>query len=207
MIEIHNNKEKTIVFEVQLSGITSKELSGHFRMIVDGIEYGFPAEISESSISVDVPSLKSIIHRPLRDGEKFKAKLELVGNENYMKPWDDNVIVKSAVMVEAKVVEGKHMVKKPSVRILPEKKETLIKKKKPVIKEKAQIIQEPVIQKIKSEDVKREHLFMFMTKNGTTNKRIQEVILQKCIDRVGEDDNKLLFKELYKYYKNKNGVN
>mgnify|MGYP000878767880 CR=1 FL=1 len=99
------------------------------------------------------------------------------------------------------------MVKKPSVKVLPEKKEVQIKKKNSVIKEKTQIIQEPVLQKIKSEDVKREHLFMFMTKNGTTNKKIQEIILQKCIDRVGEDDNKLLFKELYNYYKNKNGVN
>jgi hypothetical protein len=205
MIEIHNNKEKTIVFEVQLSGITSKELSGHFRMIVDGIEYGFPAEISESSISVDVPSIKSIISRQLRDGEKFKAKLELVGNENYMKPWDDSVVVKSAVMVEAKVIEGKHMVKKPSVKVLPEKKEVQIKKKNSVIKEKTQIIQEP-IKKVKSEDVKREHLFMFMAKNGTTNKKIQEVILQKCAEKVGDDDNKLLFKELYKYYKNKSEV-
>jgi hypothetical protein len=194
MIEIHNNKEKSIVFEVQLSGITSKELSGHFRMTIDGIEYGFPVEISESSISVDVPGLKSIITRPLRDGEKFKAKLELVGNENYMVPWDDSVIVKSAVMVEAKVVEGKHSSKKPMVKILPEKNSAHTKKLKPVIKESVSV---------KNSEVKREHLLEFMRRNGTINTRIQEVILQKCIDKVGDDDNKLLFKELYKYYQNK----
>ena len=197
MIEIHNNKEKNIIFEVQLSGITSKELSGHFRMTVDGIEYGFPAEISESSISVDVPGLKNIITRPLRDGEKFKAKLELVGNENYMVPWDDSVIVKSAVMVEAKVVEGKYTSKKPMVKILPEKKLISTKKTKPVIKEKAPL------QKVKNEDVKKEHLLEFMRRNGTVNERVQEVILQKCIDNVGDDDNKRLFKELYKYYRSK----
>ena len=197
MIEIHNNKEKNIIFEVQLSGITSKELSGHFRMTIDGIEYGFPAEISESSISVDVPGLKNIITRPLRDGEKFKAKLELVGNENYMVPWDDSVIVKSAVMVEAKVVEGKYTSKKPMVKILPEKKLISTKKTKPVIKEKAPL------QKVKNEDVKKEHLLEFMRRNGTVNERVQEVILQKCIDNVGDDDNKRLFKELYKYYRSK----
>jgi hypothetical protein len=195
MIEIHNNKEKNIVFEVQLSGITSKELSGHFRVTIDGIEYGFPAEISESSISVDVPSLKSIITRPLRDGEKFKAKLELVGNENYMVPWDEGVVVKSAVMVEAKVIEGKYSSKKPMVKILPEKKSIQTKKLKPIIKEN--------ITPVKNTEVKREHLLEFMKRNGTTNERVQEVILQKCIDKIGGDDNKLVFKELYKYYRNK----
>ena len=195
MIEIHNNKEKNIVFEVQLSGITSKELTGYFRMIVDGVEYGFPAEISESTISVDIPSLKSVINRPLRDGEKFKARLELVGNENYMKPWDDSVIVKSAVMVEAKVLEGNYASKKPMVKLVTEKKPEKVKKAVPV---KESIDKQKQLNDIK---ITKEHLKVYMEKHGTTSERIQEVILQKCIDKVGDDDNKLLFKELYNYYK------
>jgi len=112
MIEIHSNKDKNIVFEVQVSGINPKELSGHLRLIVDGIEYGFPAEITENSISVDVPSLRSVINRPLRSGEKIKAKLELVGNDTYIPCWEDSVIVKSAVMVEAKILEENKVEKK-----------------------------------------------------------------------------------------------
>jgi len=115
MIEINNNKDKNIIFEVQLSGITPKELTGYFRMYIDGLEYGFPAEISESSITVDIPSLKSIVNRPLRSGEKIKAKLELVGNENYLVPWEDSVVIKSSVMVEAKIMEDGASVKKPMV--------------------------------------------------------------------------------------------
>lgn len=198
MIEINNNKDKNIIFEVQLSGITPKELTGYFRMYIDGLEYGFPAEISESSITVDIPSLKSIVNRPLRSGEKIKAKLELVGNENYLVPWEDSVVIKSSVMVEAKIMEDGASVKKPMVKVL-EKKDEQVKPVKKVskIKEQAPVIKET----IKSEQVTREHLKLFMRKNGTTSPKIQEIILQKCIDKVGDDDNKRLFKELYNYYK------
>jgi len=197
MIEINNNKDRNIIFEVQLSGITPKELTGYFRMYIDGLEYGFPAEISENSISVDIPSLKNIVNRPLRSGEKIKAKLELVGNENYIVPWEDSVTIKSFVMVEAKIIEDSPSVKKPMVKVL-EKKDESVKSVKKVSKIKEQA---PIKETIKSEQVTTEHLKLFMEKNGTTNPNIQEIILRKCIEKVGDDDNKRLFKELYNYYK------
>ena len=170
MIEIHSNKDKNIIFEVQVSGINPKELSGHLRLTVDGIEYGFPAEITENSISVDVPALRSIINRPLRSGEKIKAKLELVGNDTYIPCWEDSVIVKSAVMVEAKVIEtNKSETKKPLVKV--------ITKEKPIMKE-SKIIQKPIKKEIK---VTKEHLIQYMENHGTKNKQIQEILLNRCI--------------------------
>jgi len=191
MIEIHSNKDKNIIFEVQVSGINPKELSGHLRLTVDGIEYGFPAEITENSISVDVPALRSIINRPLRSGEKIKAKLELVGNDTYIPCWEDSVIVKSAVMVEAKVIEtNKSETKKPLVKV--------ITKEKPIMKE-SKIIQKPIKKEIK---VTKEHLIQYMENHGTKNKQIQEILLNRCTNKVG-NDNKKIFQELHQYYTKK----
>ena len=188
-MEIQSNKERNIVFEIQLSGITTKELTGYFRMVVDGIEYGFPAEINESSISVNIPNLKNIVHRPLREGEKIKSKLEVFGNEHYMKPWDDSVTIKSSVMIEAKIVENNSTdVKKPLI------KASLTTEKKVVESKKIIPVKKPHNVKIT-----REHLIQYMEKNGTKDERIQEIILDKCTSKVGNDP-KNLFQELYSYY-------
>ena len=160
--------------------------------MIDGIEYGFPAKISESAISVDIPRLKNIITRPLREGETFKAKLELVGNENHIPCWNGDVTIKSSVMVEAKLVD-KEITKKPMVKLVEHKKSEPIKQKK--------VIQEykPVVKK-KNIKITKEHLRKYMEQHGTKNKLIQNVMLEQIIQKVG-DDPKKIFESLYKYYR------
>ena len=191
-MEINSSKEKNLLFEVQLSGISPNDLFGHFRIVIDGIEYGFPAKISESAISVDIPRLKNIITRPLREGETFKAKLELVGNENHIPCWNGDVTIKSSVMVEAKLVD-KEITKKPMVKLVEHKKSEPIKQKK--------VIQEykPVVKK-KNIKITKEHLRKYMEQHGTKNKLIQNVMLEQIIQKVG-DDPKKIFESLYKYYR------
>jgi hypothetical protein len=198
-MEINSNKEKNLVFEVQLTGISPNDLSGHFRIVVDGIEYGFPAKISESSISVDIPKLKHVISRPLREGENFKAKLELIGNENHIPCWDGDITIKSSVMVEAKLVDNE-VSKKPVVKVVENKNQEPVQQKK-VVKESKPIVKKQDI------TVTKEHLERYMEKHGTKNKKIQEIILQQLTNKVGEN-NKKLFVELHNYYKkNKEIIN
>jgi hypothetical protein len=40
-----------------------------------------------------------------------------------------------------------------------------------------------------------------MENNGTKDPRIQNTILERCIGKVGDSDNKKLFMELYNFYK------
>lgn len=192
MIEITTNQEKNITFESAISGISPQELDGYFRIVVDGIEYGFKAKISESTIEVLIPSLKNVIHRQLRESETFKSKLDIYGNGYYLNPWEGEVKIKTSVMVEAKIVEGGEKKKdKPSVSI----------KENKVIKNKQKkLIKEPIQKKKKDVVVTKEHLYKFMEKKGTKDKRIQDVILDTCITKVGDSDLRKLFKEVYNYY-------
>ena len=197
MLELNNDKEKNITFEISLSGISPKELNGYFRILVDGIEYGFPAEISESSISVDVPSLKNVIHRTLRENEKFQSKLEVFGNGNYLNPWSGEVKIKSTIMIEAKIVESES---KPIISIR-ENTGDKPNSKKQTIKE-SKIVKAP-FKKTKKEVivVTMDHLRRFMETKGTKDKKIQEIILETCTNKVGDSNLKILFRELYNYYK------
>lgn len=51
--------------------------------------------------------------------------------------------------------------------------------------------------------ITKEHLYKFMEKRGTKDKRIQDIIYETCVNRVGDADLKMLFNELYKYYDSK----
>ena len=64
-------------------------------------------------------------------------------------------------------------------------------------------VKKPIFEKKTPKDVKitKEHLERFMEKNGTHDKKIQDIILEKCIAKAGDSNLNLLFKELYNYYK------
>lgn len=188
MIEITTNQQKNITFESSINGISPQELDGYFRITVDGIEYGFKAKITENVIEVSIPSLKNIIHRTLKESETFQSKLEMYGNGYYLNPWEGEVKIKSSVMIEAKILDEKNINKsKPSVSI----------KENKVIKNKQKKLKKDIA-------VTKEHLYKFMEKKGTKDKKIQDVILETCITKVGDSDLRKLFKEIYNYYNVKN---
>ena len=193
MIEITTNQQKNITFESSINGISPQELDGYFRITVDGIEYGFKAKITENTIEVSIPSLKNIIHRTLKESETFQSKLEMYGSGYYLNPWQGEVKIKSSVMIEAKILDEKNINKsKPSVSI----KENKLKQQK--------IVKEALKKKKNNVVITKEHLYKFMEKKGTKDKKIQDVILETCITKVGDSDLRKLFKEVYNYYNVKN---
>jgi hypothetical protein len=191
MLELNTDKERIIEFEASLSGISPNDLSGHFRILVDGIEYGFPVNISESSIVASIPSLKNIVHRTLREGETFKSRLDVIGDDHYLNPWSGEIKVKSSIMVEAKLVNTESKKEKPLLKASI----------KPVITENKKPPEVKKVIKIDPKKITKEHFRKFMENHGTKDKRIQKVILENCINKVGDNDPKKLFYELFNYYK------
>jgi len=119
-LKIKANEKKSLQFAVQIGGIDPKELSGSLRVLIDGIEYGFPAEIQAESISISIPPLGSVIKRSLKDDELIPSKLEIHGNGFYMDPWKGEFQISNPVKVEAKMIsedEEKTQKKKIEVKI------------------------------------------------------------------------------------------
>jgi len=131
-LKLKVNERRTLQFEVQIGGIDYKELVGTLRVVVDNVEYGFPAEVRSESISVDLPALNSVVRRSLKDDELLMAKLEIIGNGFYMDPWRSEFRVVSPVKIEARVItedekETKTEKKEVSVTLVDD--ETIIHKK------------------------------------------------------------------------------
>jgi len=104
MLELNINEAKTLEFEVQIQGIGYKDLEGALRFVIDGVEYGFPATITETTVLVDIPPLSKIVRGGLKDGERASCKLEMWGDGFHMKPWtEQEIIFRVPVQVEAKI--------------------------------------------------------------------------------------------------------
>jgi len=100
MLQLKLDEAKELLFDLAVEGIDKKLLSGTFRMKIEGIEYGFPCEISGDKIKVSIPALSTI----LKEGSAgtYKATLDIVGNNTFLVPWNDTIEIKVDPKVIAK---------------------------------------------------------------------------------------------------------
>lgn len=100
MLQLKLDEARELLFDLAVEGIDKKLLSGTFRMIINGIEYGFPCEITEDKIKVSIPALSTI----LKEGNAgmYKATLDIVGNNTFLVPWNDTIEIKVDPKVIAK---------------------------------------------------------------------------------------------------------
>ncbi len=106
ILELNNLEEKSLVFNVQIQGIESEQLTGALRLLVDGIEYGFPVEFDGDEIYVKIPPINEVIKRNLKNGDIIEGRLDVIGNGMYMHPWSGEFQVSTPVQVEAKLVKA-----------------------------------------------------------------------------------------------------
>lgn len=103
MLRLNVNQEKQLTFEVQIGGVAYDQVSSYFRIILDDVEYGFPAKVGSESISVDLPPLNKVIAKKIREGDEVDVKLEIVADGYYLTPWQDKIKLSNPLVVEAKI--------------------------------------------------------------------------------------------------------
>ena len=133
MLIINPLNRKGLEFDVSISGIEANQLEGFLRFKIDDVEYGFPVEIQKEKITVDLPPLNEKIGKVLTDGEVIDGKLELVGNNFFMKTWQGEFKIQAPVNIETKLVgdtEGGEI----KVKAIVEKDEG-VKEKREVVSE------------------------------------------------------------------------
>lgn len=135
MINININESKKLRFKVSLSGVQPQDLRGSMRMVIEGMEYGFPIKIDKGDIIVEINPISNI-SKKLKDGSLLDAKLELVAVDTYLVPWQDKIKIENPIKVEAKlediVEEIKDLIPKVEISDVSEEK----KEKKKEIKDK-----------------------------------------------------------------------
>jgi hypothetical protein len=114
MIKLNSNKKNTIKFQIDISD--GENVDGRFRLMHEGIEYGFPVHIfgNGNKAEVVIPALAKIMPE-LKKGTVFEAKLEFVSGSDYDLAWSDKaeveiprVSVKVAEAVKVSVEKDPH---------------------------------------------------------------------------------------------------
>jgi hypothetical protein len=115
MIKLNVNEEKQLTFQVQIGGVNYDQVVSHFRINLEGIEYGFPAKVTKDAIVVDLPVLSKVIGKKIKEGEEVGVKLETIADGHYLTPWQDTARLSNPLVVEAKII-GDTFVANPSLQ-------------------------------------------------------------------------------------------
>ena len=93
-------KEKKLEMVIETKGIEPSNLKFVFRIIIEGIEYGFPCTLIGTKVSVVIPPLSEVVAREFNVGN-YDAKLEVTGeNKYYLNPFAEKIKVKLEPEVE-----------------------------------------------------------------------------------------------------------
>ena len=106
MLKLNVNQEKQLTFEVQIGGVQTEQVSSYLRIEIDKVEYGFPAVVGRESITVNLPPLRSVTARSLKEGEEVQVKLDIIADGNLLTPWQDTFRLGNPLVIEAKIVDA-----------------------------------------------------------------------------------------------------
>lgn len=101
-MKIDANKSKLIEFDISLQNIKHTDLVGRIMLMSNGVEYGFPVEITKETIKAEIPVLKEVIKHI---STKMFISLELMAKELYLIPWKSVAQVKIPAEISAGVKE------------------------------------------------------------------------------------------------------
>jgi len=216
MLSLNINETRTLNFKIQLEGINPKQLYGFLRFELNGVEYGFPAKFKSESIDVDIPILKNIIVKEIKEGDIISAKLEVDANGHFLKPWSGEFTVLNPIKMEAELESIDEIVKVPKIKVNKVLTEKGVKKKKvKKLTTEDEIINENIdsklgelystkkvpVKKINKklllDNITKEQIFEYMKYMGTKNPTIQKVIYEQASLNANSSNLKDIFKKIY----------
>jgi len=131
-MKIKIDEAKTLEFKIDASsGCATEDLEGYLRFSFGGVEYGFPAKISEGCFKVEVPPFKNVVNDQITESISknkalvVKGRLDVIANKNaYVTPWSGDIDIE--VPVSMKISEGDEILKKKKVTVSDPDKESII---------------------------------------------------------------------------------
>jgi rubredoxin len=132
-MKIKIDEAKTLEFKIDTSsGCATEDLQGFLRFNFGGVEYGFPAKITEGCFKVEVPPFKNVVNDQITESISknkaliVKGRLDVIANKNtYVTPWKGDIDIE--VPVSMKISEGGTLDEKKKVTVSDPEKESLIK--------------------------------------------------------------------------------
>ena len=103
MLRLNVNEAKQLTFEVQIGGVHGDQIDSFFRIVIEDVEYGFPAKVGRESITVDLPPLNQVVGKKIKEGDEAEVRLEIIADGHYLTPWSDKAKMSNPLVIEAKI--------------------------------------------------------------------------------------------------------
>ena len=92
MLKINIHEPKQLTFEVQIAGVSEKQIDSYVRINIDDIEYGFKTKVEGDTVTVNIPPLDRIIgNHNIREDKEYDMKLEMIADGYHIVPWSEKV--------------------------------------------------------------------------------------------------------------------
>lgn len=117
MINMNINETKGLKFGTAISGVQMRDIQATMRILIEGIEFGFPTEVLDDKIICKIPPLFDIVKTDLKEGQIVKARLDVKIADTILQPWADSIKLITPVTVEATITEEEDIKKeiKPTI--------------------------------------------------------------------------------------------
>jgi len=106
MLKINVNKERELRFEIEIGGVDYTQVKSQLKIVINEVEYGFPARVERDKITVQLPPLRKVVASRIKEGDEADIKLEMIAETEYLTPWQDKVILSNPLVVEAKIIDS-----------------------------------------------------------------------------------------------------
>jgi hypothetical protein len=230
IIDVDLHRGKLVTFNIEVEGLNYNDISGKFRVMIDDIEFGFPTTFKKDhEIEVVIPSLYEFIDINKRKIKTLTAKLEIFTDCHYFIPWEGKLKLTEKASVKVKL--NKSTTTKPKVKTemkdqevkeemeiivddpeeeveLPDPKETKKTSKTESVKSSLSSKSVLLDESSKSDyldmlkNIDEKGIRSYMKRSGTTNERVQNVILEQADNICKNSDDKFeLLKSVIKVMK------
>lgn len=195
MLYLSFNEEKTLTFEVDINGVGCEDLNGSVRFIHENVEYGFPVTVGDNKITSTIKPLDKIIDN-IKNGTVLPARLELNTKDYFFSPWQGEIKIQTPVAIEAVLHEDKEEV---GIAIKAKVVASKRSSSRNIVTERKVNKKEQLKEMLKN--LTEKDIYEYMTRAGTKDKKIQEIVLESARKQAESGDLLKVFTEVVKALK------
>ena len=148
MIKFDLDRSKIIKTKIRTQHVTEGNIDFVFRLIIEGVEYGFKGTLTDGHVVFRIPPLREYVEDMVNADNEYPVRIETVANQRFFqRPWTDSAKFTSMPKLELEEVNTDDDLDEEqgvgvSVESVEEKDEDIVKKFKDaeaeVLKEKEQ---------------------------------------------------------------------
>lgn len=105
MMELKLNKESELSFDINIEGSKETPKARLLLEMEDSMELAISGTVKEGVVTIKIPSLLALKEK--LSGDNVKGYLEVIVDNNYFIPWEENFSLKEPITVQAESIAVK----------------------------------------------------------------------------------------------------